>query len=72
MTYGPYGIRVGRLRHAVTHAPDEWLPTTEPGLSTDSFSQASRFSVFGYYPELIQYRVLYLKTFIQDVFLIID
>ncbi|WP_229296394.1 hypothetical protein, partial [Legionella pneumophila] len=36
LTYGPYGIRVGRLRHVVTHVPDEWLPTTEPGLSTDS------------------------------------
>jgi hypothetical protein len=24
------------LRYVVTHIPDEWLSTTEPGLSADS------------------------------------
>ena len=41
---GPHGSRVGRLRPAVTHGPDEWLSTTEPGLSAGSllffFTQA--------------------------------
>ena len=30
------GFRVGRLRCAVTRIPDEWLPSTKPGLSADS------------------------------------
>ena len=29
-------FRVGRLRYAVTRIPDEWLSSTEPGLSADS------------------------------------
>ncbi len=32
---GPRRVRVGRLRPAATRVPDEWLSTTEPGLSTD-------------------------------------
>jgi hypothetical protein len=33
---GPHGSRVGCLRCAVTRIPEEWLSTTEPGLSAGS------------------------------------
>src|SRR5690349_6062280 len=39
-TRGPRAFRVGCSRPAVTQVPEEWLLTTEPGLTADSFATA--------------------------------
>jgi hypothetical protein len=62
------GFRVGRLSCAATRIPEEWLSTTEPGLTADSYLALTRgFNGVEATPDLsVQRRTLCAKPIKQN------